>query len=146
MKWLNQKLSAIRELEGGPRKICSGIAIGTLIGFLPLIGIKTLLAMGIARISRTNILAAAIGVTLHDIFLPIAPVILLWEYQIGCWLLNSEDRAFDGDLLEKGLQSWLNWSTLEHFEIPLLVGGVAIGLPMAILAYALCYHFLWKEV
>jgi uncharacterized protein len=31
---------------------------------------------------------AAIGVTLDDIILPVVPLLLGWEYDVGYWLLS----------------------------------------------------------
>lgn len=33
-------------------------------------------------------MGAAIGVTLHDIILPVVPLLLGWEYDVGYWLLS----------------------------------------------------------
>jgi hypothetical protein len=37
---------------------------------------------------RGSIVGAAIGVTLHDIILPVVPLLLGWEYDVGYWLLS----------------------------------------------------------
>ena len=88
-KWFNEhslKLLAIRDT---PNAIAGGVAIGIFFGFTPLVGLKTLLSIFVAWLTRCNILAAAIAVTLHDVALPFMPVLFRWEYNIGYWLLSD---------------------------------------------------------
>src|SRR6266404_2986006 len=68
--------------------IAVGMAIGMFFGLIPLCGLKTLPAIGITRLLRGSIVGAAIGVTLHDIILPVVPLLLGWEYDVGYWLLS----------------------------------------------------------
>src|SRR5436305_7338452 len=89
-RWLHEhslKLLAIRDT---PVAIAGGVAIGIFFGFTPLFGLKTLSAMFFAWLTRSNILAAVIAGTLHDVILPFMPVIYLVEYKMGFWLLNQE--------------------------------------------------------
>src|SRR2546426_6703842 len=88
-KWFKEhslKLLAIRDT---PNAIAGGVAIGIFFGFTPLVGLKTLLSIFVAWLTRCNILAAAIAVTLHDVALPFMPVLFRWEYNIGYWLLSD---------------------------------------------------------
>src|SRR5881409_2973801 len=91
-KWFNEhslKLLAIRDT---PNAIAGGVAIGIFFGFTPLVGLKTLLSIFVAWLTRCNILAAAIAVTLHDVALPFMPVLFRWEYNIGYWLLSRSEE------------------------------------------------------
>src|ERR1044071_5504843 len=81
------KLLAIRDT---PEAIAGGIAIGIFFGFTPLFGLKTVLAIFFAWLTRCNILAAVLAGTLHDLILPIMPFIFIWEYKVGYWVLNHE--------------------------------------------------------
>src|SRR6266436_6614434 len=88
-RWLHQhslKLLAIRDT---PEAIAGGVAIGIFFGFTPLFGLKTLGAILFAWLTRSNILAAVIACTLHDVLWPFMPVIYRGEYDIGYWLLSQ---------------------------------------------------------
>src|ERR1044071_4671354 len=88
-RWLKDhslKLLAIRDT---PNAIAGGVAIGIFFGFTPLLGLKTLLSIFFAWLTRSNIIAAVIAVTLHDVALPFMPVLFRWEYDIGYWILSD---------------------------------------------------------
>src|SRR4051794_17404688 len=80
------KLLAIRDT---PEAIAGGVAIGVFFGFMPLFGVKTILAIFVAWLTRSNIIAAVVAGALHDVILPFMPVIYRWEYQVGYWLLSD---------------------------------------------------------
>ena len=61
-------------------------------GFTPLMGLKLLLSIAVAWLLRSNKIAAAIAVTLHDLILPFSPAIYLWEYKMGMWVLHGRFR------------------------------------------------------
>src|SRR2546421_5897230 len=89
-RWLHEhslKLLAIRDT---PEAIAGGVAIGIFFGFMPLFGLKTLLAILCAWLTRSNILAAVLAGTLHDVILPFMPVIYWWEYKMGYWLIYHQ--------------------------------------------------------
>lgn len=143
MSWFRKHLARLRALEDGPGRISLGMGIGTWIGFLPLLGVKTLLAMGLARLFRGNVVAAVIGVTLHDLLLPLAPLLLSWEYKTGSVLMGSHaPPELPHGIFHGGFGTWLHWSTLLRLEIPLLLGGAVLGIPFGILGYFLCRSFL----
>src|SRR5436189_1071579 len=89
-RWLHEhslKLLAIRDT---PDAIAGGVAIGIFFGFTPLFGLKTLSAIFFAWLTRSNILAAVIASSLHDLIFPFMPVIYRWEYDLGYWMMNQE--------------------------------------------------------
>ena len=91
-RWLQEhslKLLAIRDT---PEAIAGGVAIGIFFGFIPIVGLKTISAIFLAWLTRSNILAAVIAGAFHDIFLPLMPVIYRWEYDVGFWLLHNPHR------------------------------------------------------
>lgn len=139
-RWLQNhslKLLAIRDT---PEAIAGGVAIGVLFGFSPLFGLKTLGAMLLAWLTRSNILAAVIAVTLHDLILPLMPFLYIWEYYLGYWVLNHEwpRREEPTSHIHLRLHELRDWSTLMHFGHTLtidLVGSVLCGLPAAAIVY-----------
>src|SRR2546425_12270653 len=79
-RWLHEhslKLLAIRDT---PEAIAGGVAIGIFFGFSALFGLKTLLTILFAWLTRSNILAAVLASASHDILLPLMPVIYRFEY------------------------------------------------------------------
>jgi uncharacterized protein (DUF2062 family) len=135
-RWLHNhslKLLAIRDT---PEAIAGGVAIGIFIGFTPLIGLKTVLTILFAWLTRSNIVAAVIASAAHDILWPVMPVIFRWEYEVGFWLL-SHPHHWPPPLPRKGfeLHTWRNWTHLFTVGKPLLLGSVVCSAPVALLTY-----------
>ena len=137
-RWLHEhslKLLAIRDT---PEAIAGGVAIGLFFGFTPLFGLRFLVAMFFAWLTRSNIVAAAIAVTLHDVALPFMPVLFRWEYNIGYWLLSDPhrwpERLRD---LHWHAREWRSWTTFFSVGRPLLLGSVVVSGPVASLAFCL---------
>jgi len=135
-KWFKEhslKLLAIRDT---PNAIAGGVAIGIFFGFTPLVGLKTLLSIFFAWLTRCNIVATAIAVTLHDIALPFMPVVFRWEYKLGYWLLSDPhqwpERLRD---LHWRAREWRSWTTFFSVGRPLLLGSVIVSGPVAFLAF-----------
>ncbi len=121
------KLLAIRDTPGA---IAGGVAIGIFVGFTPLFGFKTLLAIFFAWLTRSNLIAAVLATTLHDLLFPVLPVIYLWEYKIGFLLMNS--RWPEGlSRVHLHWSEWRNWRLFVKVIVPTLIGSVICGLPLA---------------
>ncbi len=133
-RWLQThslKLLAIRDT---PEAIAGGVAIGIFLGFTPLFGLKTLLAILFAWLTRSNIIAAVVATTLHDLMLPFMPVVFLWEYKVGYWLLNYEWPQ-KMTRLHLRWNEWLNWTTFLTVGKPLLVGSIFCGVPVTMITF-----------
>ncbi len=142
--WLRTKSQQFLRLKDTPGSLARGVAVGMFFGFVPLVGLKTLLALGLTRFFRGNLLAAAITVTLHDVLLPIAPILLRWEYDLGFWLLSHPHILPPHFRLQQhSVGSWLHWSTFLTVGRPLLVGSLVFALPAALLSYYLTLR--WAE-
>lgn len=134
--WLRRhslKLLAIRDT---PEAIAGGVAIGIFFGFTPLFGLKTLSAILVAWLTGSNILAAVIAGTLHDVILPFMPVVFVWEYKIGFWLLASPHH-WPGRITKVHLawHEWRNWTTFLTIGKPLLLGSLIYGAPAALVSF-----------
>ncbi len=144
--WIRAKILHLSDLRDRPHAVALGIASGIFFGFVPLFGFKTLLAMGVAKLSRGNVISAAIAVTLHDVILPLAPVLLRWEYQLGSWLLHHPHHAVHPSAAaHQGVSMWFHWSTLFSVGLPLILGSVIIGTPFAIVSYFLSLRLLERS-
>jgi uncharacterized protein (DUF2062 family) len=137
-RWLQEhslKLLAIRDT---PEAIAGGAAIGIFLGFTPLFGLKTVLAILFAWLTRSNILAAVIAGTLHDLILPLMPVIYVWEYKMGFWLLSSPHHwPAKLSKVHLGWQEWRNWRSFLPIGKPLLVGSIVYAIPAALITFLL---------
>src|SRR5262245_43764469 len=112
------KLLAIRDT---PNTIAGGVAIGIFFGFTPVFGIKTLLTILVAWLTRSNILAAVLAATLHDVILPLMPIIYRWEYDVGYWLL-SNPHHWPPPLIKAHWEGhrWRDWTKIFSLGKPLL--------------------------
>jgi uncharacterized protein (DUF2062 family) len=119
-----------------PHSIALGTAIGIFFGFTPLWSMKTLLSIGVAWLFRSNKLAAAISVTLHDVILPLMPAIYVWQYKMGYWVLHhaTPHKVRLGHL---GLRDFFSWSVFVRVVWPAMVGSLFFALPSALIVYAL---------
>jgi uncharacterized protein len=146
-QWIHRhslKLLAIRDT---PESIAGGVAIGIFFGFMPLFGLKTLSCIVLAWLTRSNILAAVIACTAHDIVLPLMPAIYFWEYGVGYWLVNSPHHwphalpKHHGDWFS--LRSWVFY--FFGAGKPLLIGGCLCAGPFAAVAFFLTRRFVAKH-
>src|SRR3546814_12530299 len=78
----------LRRLPGPPYRIAAGFASGAAISFTPFIGLHFVLATLLALCIRGNIVASAIGTMVGNPWT--FPLIWLWTYSLGHWLLGGE--------------------------------------------------------
>ena len=137
------KLLAIRDT---PEAIAGGVAIGLFFGFTPLFGLKTLCAIFFSWLTGSNIIAAVVAGTLHDVFLPFMPLIYRWEYDIGYWLL-SNPHAWPRSLRHAHLtgHAWRSWTTFLSVGRPLLLGSTICAAPLAILSFFVTKFIVAKK-
>lgn len=126
--------STLLAIDDTPHSIALGLAIGIFFGFVPLFGMKTLLSIGVAWLCKSNKIAAAISVTLHDLLLPFMPAIYFWEYRAGMWAL-SRPRHSSMSFHHLPVRELMNWTTFLTVGQPLLVGSVLLALPAAFVFY-----------
>ena len=131
----------LRKINDSPHSVALGSAVGMFFGFTPLFGLKTLLSILIAWAFRSNKMAAAITVTLHDLILPFAPVIFYLEYQMGMWVLYGYFPPRPR-LRNMALRDYMEWTTFFTLGQPTLVGSLFLALPSAVIVYFLVRTFL----
>ncbi|MBV9106879.1 MAG: DUF2062 domain-containing protein [Verrucomicrobia bacterium] len=134
--WLHDKTRQLLQLKDSTHAIALGTALGIFFGFIPLWGFKTLLALGVCRLLGGNLLATAIGATLHDVALPLMPLLLRWEYDVGYWLLSQPHELPPSlRLTHQSPSVWFHWSTFLTVGRPLLLGSLVIAAPVAVATY-----------
>ncbi len=131
------KLNLIRliRLRAEPDAVARGMALGLFIGMTPTFGVQMFIALFFAFILRQNKIAAVIGVWNTN---PLtAPFIYGLEYEVGRLLLGLPHPAVDIQFSFEALKV-LGWQV----AAPLCVGGVVLGIPVALIGYALTVRFI----
>jgi uncharacterized protein (DUF2062 family) len=109
-----------------PSGIAFGIALGNFVGILPLPGLHTVVAIGLAYLLRLNIVIVFLGTQISNPFS--FPFILFISAQIGNLMLSGSllDLKFTTDL-----------SVLKTYIMPTVIGSIVFGLAVGSLSYFL---------
>ena len=138
--WLKAYIRFIR-LRGEPREIALGFALGLFIATSPTMGVQMVLAIFIAALFKWSKIAAAIAVWVTN---PLtAPFIYGLTYVIGAKILGlSTLRGLVG---EPTLSTLLNAiKKAPELLAALTLGGIVLGIPLAIAGYYLSHAALLK--
>lgn len=130
-------------LHDPPHSIAGGVAIGIFFGFSPLFGLKTVLALVLAWAFRCSPVSAVIAVTLHDLLLPLYPIVLTLQYDVGYFIYHHKFPSQLG-LHHMKLVDLFKWTTFLTVGWPLLLGSTIFGLPLSIIAYFSTLEFVKK--
>jgi uncharacterized protein (DUF2062 family) len=115
--------------------VARGLALGVFLGFTPTFGAQIVLAFLLAYLLRQNKLAVFIGVWVTN---PLtAPLIYGLEYEVGRLLLGMP-----AVYAQDALNFQLSWNLGERVFGPLFLGSLVLGIPAAIIAYALGVRFV----
>ena len=133
-RWFGENRGKLLAIQDTPHSIALGSAIGLFFGFTPLLSVKTLLSIAVAWLFRSNKMAAALTVTLHDVLLPLMPAIYLWEYKLGVLALRGHMPAAV-TLQNTAFREYMKWTTFFHVGLPILVGSLFIAFPSAVIVY-----------
>lgn len=131
--WIRQVRSfswRILHVRGTPQYIARGLAAGVFAGLFPLFGLQTIVGVALATLLKGNKLMAAAGTWISN---PLTYVpILLFNFQIGRWLLNFEHLTFTTEAIT-------DWQTFvevgTEFIVALFTGCFVVGLLCAIACY-----------
>lgn len=142
-----RKFHELLDAKDAPHSVAGGTAIGVFFGFIPIFGLKTVSAMGVSLLTRCSVVASVIGVSMHDILLPIWPLILRFQFQVGFWLLSHPHhfapRLTKGDFKISEIFQWDNFIDI---GLPLVVGGVVFAIPFTVISYAgVLFVMKWRQ-
>ena len=128
-------------IRGRPREIALGFALGLFIGMTPSIGTQMAIAAFLAALFKWNKFSAAIGVLITN---PLtAPLIYSINYVIGARLLEiKRGYTLSPEISIAGTSHMLH-NAPEIFWA-LLLGGVILGLPLAVAGYYFCYSAITR--
>jgi uncharacterized protein len=142
MTWLGRRWRKFYDtfisLKGPPEKIALSFSIGFWIAWFPIIGTHSVLSILGSALFRTNMPAIYLGSWICN---PLTWVpMLVADYAVGRRLVGGAHlREVDfGSLTLRSMLS-LGWEII----VPLLVGGLLLGLANALLAY---YPVKWAVV
>ena len=125
----------IKELQGDPRHIAMGMAIGVFTGVTPTVPFHTVIAIALAFILKCSKPAAIIGSFVAN---PITiPFIYVACFKVGTFILNKPipfDAKFESitTLMTLGLD----------VTIAMIIGSAILGILPAIIAYILTYRIM----
>ena len=129
------------KMRGNPKEIALGFALGLFVGFTPYMGFHIAIAIFLAAIFKWNKIAAALGVWISN---PLtAPIVYSLTYYVGskmCVYTGNFNQA--EELSISGMLKILHKAP-EVLWI-LTLGGVVIGLPLAVLGYYVSYSAITK--
>ena len=141
IKKFNQKIKEVifrfKALQGDPRYIARGMAIGVFIGITPTLPFHTVIALALSFLFKGSKAAAALGVWIGN---PLTLPFCYWgSYYAGSFFLPvSMPAAFNlkyeaiTELAKLGLDATLS----------MLLGGVIIGILPGIASYFLTYRII----
>jgi uncharacterized protein (DUF2062 family) len=124
------------KIRGRPREIALGFALGIFVGMTPTMGIQMPIAVFFAAIFKWSKISAASGVWITNPFT--APFVYGSTYFVGAHLLDLKTAL--------ALPAELTWSLVKEMlrNAPVIlgaltVGGILVGLPLAVLGYYIAY-------
>jgi hypothetical protein len=116
-------------------EIALGIALGNFIGFIPVMGTHTIVAIGLAYILRLNTLIVLLGSQISN---PISyPFQLFITAEIGSLLLH-------GRFLEIKFSKNIVYY-LDHYVWPIVLGSLVLGTIVSGLSYFIVRGFLERR-
>jgi uncharacterized protein len=125
---IREFVDRVKNLEGDPHYVATGMAIGVFVGITPTMPFHTVLAVALAFILRGSKVAAALGVWFCN---PITAPIFYWgSYKAGMYLLGNRapfNVKYESilELLDLGMD----------VTIAMIVGGVILGILPGITSY-----------
>jgi uncharacterized protein (DUF2062 family) len=116
-------------------EIAFGIALGNFVGFIPVMGTHTIVAIGLAYLLRLNTLIVLLGTQISN---PLSyPFQLFITAEVGNLILN-------GRFLEIKFSKEISYY-LDHLVWPILVGSPVLGVIISGLSFFLVRSFLRKR-
>jgi len=127
------------KIRGQPKEIALGFALGVFVGMTPSMGFQTPLAVFLAALVKWSKISAAMGVWITN---PLsAPFIYGVNYVIGANLIGVDSTFpfYDGFSLQSAKEILSNAPAIFG---ALWLGGVVLGIPLAILTYFLSFFIV----
>ena len=127
-------------LQGEPKAISAGFAIGVFVGVTPTIPFHTAILVMICLLFRKHITAAYLGSWVVSNPLTI-PMFYFLQYELGRILLGMQNCHLTPTDYSLGAIATLGWEIL----LPLLTGGFIMAPFFAVPAYFITYRLLMAK-
>ncbi len=116
-------------IQASPHNIAMGLAAGVFVGLLPVLPFQTVIAVALAFVVRGSKIAAALGTWVSN---PLnwVPVYMMFYY-VGKAVVPFDVPPFNPSQLEMAQMLEMGWK----FFAVMMVGGLVIAVPSAILSY-----------
>ena len=129
-------------LDGEPRYIAKGFALGSFIGMMPIPGLQMLVSLGIASIIKVNKKAAVIGVFNTNI--ATGAFVFAFNYWLGKTLLGLSPSFVFPDKIGLNFISTILAAGSDVF-VSMVVGGLITGLLSWLIAYYLVLFLFTRQ-
>jgi uncharacterized protein (DUF2062 family) len=142
---LRRAFQVLFHVEDSPHRIALSFGLGVFIAFSPLLGLHTLMALGIAIAFRLSKAAIIVGIYVNNPW-TIAPM-YMGGTLLGCYLLgvSPDDLAH----LRFDQHGWAFYKSLAHqlepYLWPFVVGNTLLGVAFGLLAYGVLRRVLERR-
>jgi uncharacterized protein (DUF2062 family) len=126
-------------LQGDPRHIARGMALGVFIGTTPTIPLHTVLVLGLGLLFRQHIAAGYLGSWLISNPLTI-PILYVLQYELGIWILGMPHQEWVLNAYSLQTIQNLGWRIL----LPLQTGGLMMALVLVVPVYVLALRLAMR--
>lgn len=126
-------------LQGAPRKIALGFALGILVGMTPFFGVHIVLSTVLAAVLGWSKIAAVVGVNITNV--GTAPLIYPVNYWVGVKLVGASRQVSWPQSIEyHQLLQLVGQAPL--IVIDLCIGGLILGIPIAVIGYFTAFRMV----
>ncbi|TVR42613.1 MAG: DUF2062 domain-containing protein [Planctomycetota bacterium] len=149
--WWRRFLRSILIINDTPHRVALGVAIGTFITYLPMVGIQMMLSAGLALLTRANVAATVPPVWITN------PITIIPIYLFLHWLGNlfvggpalrwsqlyEALAAIAAKRSEEGLWASMRFAANDFFYTilwPMTIGGFIVGAINGAIFYWLTYR------
>ena len=118
-----------------PHEIALSVALGVFVAAMPFFGIHTIMGIALASLLRVNTLIVLLGTQVSN---PLTfPFQLFISAEIGSLILNGKflEIRFSYDFIE----------LVNHYLLPIILGGLVLGIIGAGLSYLLVKGFFKRR-
>jgi uncharacterized protein (DUF2062 family) len=129
----------LAHIRATPREIAAGFALGVFVSFLPIIPLRTVVALALAWLLRQNVAAAFVGKSVSFLYFPVIPFLWTAEYRLGVHI-NPVERPLAFDRAHLGEIFHMGWDVFAAT----FIGGVLIGVPVALLSFFIVWPLARK--
>lgn len=136
---------AFLHLDDTPRRIAAAFGVGVYLAFHPLLGLHTLMALGIAFAFRLSRAAVLIGIYVNNPW-TIAPMYIAGT-TVGCWILGVPLDGLGAIRWDLGSLAFYKvlLVSLRPYLWPFVVGNTILGIVFGLAAYFAMRWFLERR-